>query len=59
MFGSTDAARVLVNVHRVRINTLALGARLPTIYAVREYVEAGRMPRALLNFEKRALLSMT
>ena len=32
---------VLVNVHRVRINTLAVGARLPTIYAVREYVEAG------------------
>jgi ABC-type uncharacterized transport system substrate-binding protein len=32
---------VLVNVHRVRINTLALGARLPTIYAIREYVEAG------------------
>jgi putative ABC transport system substrate-binding protein len=32
---------VLVNVHRVRINTLALGARLPTIYSVREYVEAG------------------
>jgi putative ABC transport system substrate-binding protein len=30
-----------VNVHRVRINTLALGARLPTIYAIREYVEAG------------------
>src|SRR5437870_6362821 len=26
--------------HRVRINTLALIARLPTIYSVREYVEA-------------------
>jgi hypothetical protein len=24
-----------------------------------EAIEAGRMPRALLNFEKRALLSMT
>ncbi len=27
--------------HRVRINTLALAARLPTIYNIREYVEAG------------------
>jgi putative ABC transport system substrate-binding protein len=45
MKGRTDAlyvcTDVLVNVHRVRINTLALGARLPTIYAIREYVEAG------------------
>ena len=32
---------VLVNVHRVRINTLALGAKLPTIYSIREYLEAG------------------
>jgi putative ABC transport system substrate-binding protein len=32
---------VLVNVNRVRINTLALGARLPTMYSIREYVEAG------------------
>jgi putative ABC transport system substrate-binding protein len=32
---------VLVNVNRVRINTLALGARLPTIYGIREYAEAG------------------
>jgi ABC-type uncharacterized transport system substrate-binding protein len=28
-------------VNRVRINTLAVGARLPTMYLVREYVEAG------------------
>ena len=28
-------------VNRVRINTFALAARLPTMYAVREYVEAG------------------
>src|SRR5262245_2230036 len=28
-------------VNRIRINTLAAGARLPTIYSVREYVEAG------------------
>jgi putative ABC transport system substrate-binding protein len=31
----------LVNTHRIRINTLALGARLSTIYGVREPVEAG------------------
>jgi putative ABC transport system substrate-binding protein len=31
----------LVITHRVRINTLTLIARLPTIYFVREYVEAG------------------
>jgi putative ABC transport system substrate-binding protein len=31
----------LVNTNRVRINTLALNARLPTMYALREYVEAG------------------
>ena len=31
----------LVMTHRVRINTLALAARLPTIYNIREYVEAG------------------
>jgi ABC-type uncharacterized transport system substrate-binding protein len=31
----------LVNTNRVRINTLALAARLPTLHAVREYVEAG------------------
>jgi putative ABC transport system substrate-binding protein len=28
-------------VNRVRINTFALAARLPTMYLVREYVEAG------------------
>jgi len=30
-----------VNTNRVRINTLALGARLPTMHGLREYVEAG------------------
>jgi putative tryptophan/tyrosine transport system substrate-binding protein len=35
------AAGPLIFVNRVRISTLALGARLPTIYAVREYVDAG------------------
>ena len=31
----------LVNSNRVRINTLAQGARMPTMYGFREYVEAG------------------
>ena len=43
--GSADALYIvgdgLVITHRVRINTLALIARLPTIYPVREYVDAG------------------
>jgi putative ABC transport system substrate-binding protein len=33
----------LVNANRIRINTLALAARLPTIYQFREYVEAGAL----------------
>ena len=43
--GHADALYVvpdpLVNTNRMRINTLALGARLPTMYSTREYVEAG------------------
>jgi putative tryptophan/tyrosine transport system substrate-binding protein len=43
--GGADALYVcidpLTNTHRVRIITLALGARLPTMYGQREYVEAG------------------
>jgi putative ABC transport system substrate-binding protein len=35
------AADSLVNTNRVRINTLALGGRLPTMHGLREYVEAG------------------
>jgi putative ABC transport system substrate-binding protein len=31
----------LVNANRIRINTLALAARLPTMHGVREFVEAG------------------
>jgi putative tryptophan/tyrosine transport system substrate-binding protein len=31
----------LVNTHRIRVNTLALAARLPTVHGLREYVEAG------------------
>ncbi len=43
--GRADALYVasdpLVNTNRIRINTLALGARLPTMHGIREYVEAG------------------
>jgi putative tryptophan/tyrosine transport system substrate-binding protein len=43
--GQADAMYVvgepLTFVHRAQINTLAVSARLPTVYAVREYVEAG------------------
>jgi putative tryptophan/tyrosine transport system substrate-binding protein len=35
------AADPLVLTNRVRVNTLALGARLPTTYPYREYVEVG------------------
>jgi putative tryptophan/tyrosine transport system substrate-binding protein len=43
--GRADALYVasdpLLNTNRIRINTLALGARLPTMHGVRDYVEAG------------------
>jgi putative tryptophan/tyrosine transport system substrate-binding protein len=43
--GRADALYVcidpLTNSHRVRINTLALAERLPTMYAIREGVEGG------------------
>jgi putative tryptophan/tyrosine transport system substrate-binding protein len=43
--GRADALYVcndpLVTTNRIRINTLALGKLLPTIYNVREFVEAG------------------
>jgi ABC-type uncharacterized transport system substrate-binding protein len=38
LYVTTDA---LVNTNRLRINTLALAARLPTMHASREHVEAG------------------
>jgi ABC-type uncharacterized transport system substrate-binding protein len=40
----------LINTQRIRINTLALGARLPTMYGAREYVEGGGLtiPETLL-----------
>ena len=45
--GRTDALYVtadgLFNTHRVRINTLVLGARLPTICGWRDFVEAGSL----------------
>jgi putative ABC transport system substrate-binding protein len=43
--GGADALYVcsdaLVNTNRIRINTLALAARLPTMHGLREYVDAG------------------
>jgi len=43
--GRADALYVcsdpLVNTNRIHIGTLALGARLPTMYVAREFVEAG------------------
>jgi putative tryptophan/tyrosine transport system substrate-binding protein len=43
--GRADALYVcidpLVGTHRIRINTLALAARLPTMHSSREFVEAG------------------
>jgi ABC-type uncharacterized transport system substrate-binding protein len=52
--GRADALYVvgdaLVITHRVRINTLALIARLPTIYVVREHVVAGGLMSYGPNF---------
>jgi putative ABC transport system substrate-binding protein len=47
----------LMNTHRIRINTLALAARLPTIHVQREYVEAGGLMSygpSLLDLNRRA-----
>jgi putative ABC transport system substrate-binding protein len=38
LYVCTDA---LLNANRIRINTLALGARLPTMHGYKESVEAG------------------
>jgi ABC-type uncharacterized transport system substrate-binding protein len=40
----------LLNTGRVRITTLALGARLPTLCAIREFVEAGALMSYGPNF---------
>ena len=40
----------LVNAQRVRINTFALAARLPTIFSQREYLEAGGLMAYGPNF---------
>jgi putative tryptophan/tyrosine transport system substrate-binding protein len=52
--GHADALYVcndpLVNTNRIRINTSALGARLPTVYNWRENVEAGGLMSYGANF---------
>jgi putative ABC transport system substrate-binding protein len=52
--GRADALYVvtepLVNTNRVRLNTLALGARLPTMHGAREYVEAGGLMSYAANY---------
>jgi len=40
----------LVTTNRIRINTLALGMRLPTIYNVREFIESGGLMSYGPNF---------
>src|SRR5262249_7611181 len=52
--GRTDAlyipADALINTNRIRINTLALDARLPTMHGSRGYVEAGGLMSYGVNF---------
>jgi putative tryptophan/tyrosine transport system substrate-binding protein len=52
--GRADALYVvgdsLVDANRIRINTLALGARLPTMHIAKEYVEAGGLMSYGPNF---------
>jgi len=53
--GRVDAIYVcgseaLVNNNRVRIATLALGARLPTLYPEKQYVKAGGLMSYAPNF---------
>jgi ABC-type uncharacterized transport system substrate-binding protein len=42
----------LVNTHRARIHTLAMGARLPAIYNAKEHVEAGGLMSYGPNFRE-------
>ena len=52
--GNTDALYVvsdpLVTTNRLRINTLALGARLPTMHGIREHAEAAGFMSYGTNF---------
>jgi putative ABC transport system substrate-binding protein len=54
--GRADALYVctdpLVNTNRVRINTLALGAGLPTVHGFREHVDAGGLMSYGPNFSE-------
>jgi putative tryptophan/tyrosine transport system substrate-binding protein len=47
LYVCTDA---LANTNRIRINTVALGARLPTMHGSRDYVEAGGLMSFGPNF---------
>jgi putative tryptophan/tyrosine transport system substrate-binding protein len=47
LYVCTDA---LANANRIRINTLALGARLPTMHGSRDYVEAAGLMSYGANF---------
>jgi putative ABC transport system substrate-binding protein len=47
LYVCTDA---LINTNRIRINILAVGARLPTMYGSRDYVEAGGLMSYGVNF---------
>jgi putative ABC transport system substrate-binding protein len=47
LFVCNDA---LVNANHLRINTLALGARLPTMHAEKEYAEAGGLMSYAANY---------
>jgi putative tryptophan/tyrosine transport system substrate-binding protein len=44
------ASDPLLNANRIRINTFALGARLPTMYEFRDYVDAGGLMSYGPNF---------
>ena len=52
--GRADALYVcidpLMTTNRIRINTLSLGARLPTMHGLREYVESGGLMSYGPNF---------
>jgi putative ABC transport system substrate-binding protein len=47
LYVCTDA---LINTNRIRINILAVGARLPTMHGSRDYVEAGGLMSYGANF---------